>query len=148
MDAAVKDISLTLVRTIKASPEKVFQAWLDPAQLKRWFVPANGFHMAEAECDPRIGGHYRLKMIDRDGDAHVMYGAYREIVENRKIVFTWSGKDRFEDVTLVTIELRAVKAGTELTLTHERFPNQLLCDQHNGGWSGCLDTLARVLEAD
>jgi len=86
-------------------------------------------------------------MIDRDGDAHEMFGAYREIVANRRIVFTWSGKNRFEDVTLVTIELRAVKAGTELTLTHAKFPNQLLCDQHNSGWGGCLDTLVRVLEA-
>lgn len=148
MDAAVKDISLTLVRTIKVPPEKVFKAWLDPAQLKRWFMPVEGCVMKAAHCDARVGGSYSLEIIDPDGDLHNMYGTYRELIENRKIVFTWSGKNRFEDETLVTIELRPVKAGTELTLTHARFPDQLLCDRHDTGWNGCLNTLVRVLEAD
>jgi uncharacterized protein YndB with AHSA1/START domain len=87
--AKPKDISLSLVRTIKAAPEKVFAAWTKPRTLKRWMAPSDDMKVAVAETDLRIGGRYRIVMREADGTEHRVGGAYREIDPGRKLAFTW-----------------------------------------------------------
>jgi uncharacterized protein YndB with AHSA1/START domain len=147
MDAQVRDNSLTLVRKIKAPPEKVFAAWTDPKALSVWFKPTDDFTVLSAECDPRIGGRYRIVLRDPGGAEHRVAGVYREIIADRKLAFTWAWETKLEDETHVTVELRAIKGGTELTLTHIKFADDKSRDMHEHGWTGCLDHLVSVLEA-
>ncbi len=75
MDKA-QDISLTLVRKIKASPEKVFAAWTDPEVLKKWMSPSDDMEVTLAETNLKVGGRYRIIMHGPDGKDHIVGGTY------------------------------------------------------------------------
>jgi uncharacterized protein YndB with AHSA1/START domain len=136
--------SLSIVRHLRASPERVFRAWTDPKILARWFFPNEGFDVPTAETDVRVGGRYRIVMRSPEGKLHDVSGTYREIVENRKLVFSWAWASEPQAETLVTLELRPIDAGTELTLTHDRFASESARDMHLQGWTGCLANLERL----
>src|SRR5262249_2358798 len=140
--AAVKEKpSLTIVRRLKAAPEKVWRALTQPEALKQWMAPDDAFKIPHAEADLRIGGRFNLVMKAPDGEPHDVSGVYREIVPNRKLVHTWAWKSTPERESLVTFELRAADGGTELTLKHEQFFDQEARDKHQHGWNGCLARL-------
>jgi uncharacterized protein YndB with AHSA1/START domain len=139
--AKTKDISLSLVRTIKAPPEKVFAAWTDPKTLKKWMSPTKEMEVAVAETDLRVGGRYRILMREPDGKEHGVVGVYKEIVNPKKLAFTWGWENSTEMNTLVTVELRKKGAGTELTLTHSKFADDKTRDMHSQGWMGCIGRL-------
>jgi uncharacterized protein YndB with AHSA1/START domain len=145
MDTATQKPSLTLVRQFKASPEKVWRALTLPEALKRWMAPDDAFQIPVAEADLRVGGRYHIVMKSPDGEAHDVSGVYREIVPNRKLVYTWAWKSTPERESLVTFELRAAGGGTELTLRHEQFADDEARDKHQHGWNGCLARLERHL---
>jgi uncharacterized protein YndB with AHSA1/START domain len=137
---------LVLKRTLAARPERVFAAWTRPELVRRWFSPGT-LVVEEAELDVRVGGSYRIVMMSPEGDPHSPGGVYEKVVPNEKLVFSWKWADS-ELVTRVTVELRAVGEGqTELTLTHEGFPDQETQDAHDQGWAGCLVKLPAALEA-
>src|SRR5262249_38553101 len=115
--SAVKP-SLTLKRRLNATPAKVYAAWTDPEKVTRWMGP-EGVTGLRAEGDPRVGGRYHWIMRSADGETHDVSGVYREVVPNRKLVFTWAWKSTPERESLVTIELAPDGDGTLLTLTHE-----------------------------
>jgi len=108
-------------------------------------APNDAFSTLVAETDVRIGGHYHIVMRSPDGELHDVSGVYREIVPNRKLVYTWAWKSTPERESLVTVELRPVESGTELTLRHEQFFDAAARDRHNEGWVGCLGSLERFL---
>ena len=139
--AKTKDISLSFVRTIRAPPEKVFAAWTDPKTLKKWMSPTKEMEVAVAETDLRVGGRYRILMREPDGKEHGVAGVYKEIVNPKKLAFTWGWENSTEMNTLVTVELRKKGAGTELTLTHSKFADDKTRDMHNQGWMGCIGRL-------
>ena len=145
--AKAKDISLSLVRTIKAPPEKVFAAWTDPKTLKKWMSPTKEMEVAVAETDLRVGGRYRILMREPDGREHGVVGIYKEIVNPKKLAFTWGWENSAEMNTLVTVELRRKGAGTELTLTHSKFADDKTRDMHNQGWMGCIGRLEVLFAA-
>ncbi len=142
-----QNISLNLVRTIKAAPEKVFAAWTEPETLKRWMAPGDDMSVALAETDLRAGGRYRIVMRETNGTEHRVGGIYREIVPGKKLSFTWAWESTPENESLVTIELRQNGVGTELTLTHTKFATEQSRDMHNHGWNGCLAKLERLMAA-
>src|SRR6266446_7808215 len=80
-----------------------------------------------------------------DGDVHDVSGAYREVVANKKLVYTWAWKSTPERESIVTIELRAAGSGTELTLKHEQFADSEARDRHQQGWMGCLARLEKAV---
>ena len=138
-----------------ATPAQVFAAWSNPRALGQWFGPPSHRCRVE-EYDFQEGGGYRIRMIpvsddiDCGGDPaqdSVCAGEFVEIREAERIVmsFTWveNGGDIGE--TLLTIEFRAAGEGTELTLTHERLPDETMRDAHRGGWRGTLEGLASYL---
>jgi uncharacterized protein YndB with AHSA1/START domain len=133
--------SLTLTRTLPASPDRCFRAWTDPQALKHWFGP-NDIEVLAAESDPRVGGHYRILMRSPGGEEHDVSGVFREVVANRKLVFTWAWRDTPERQSLVTIEFLPQGTATALTLTHEQFADEDVRDRHRHGWTGSLDKLA------
>lgn len=145
--AKAKDISLSLVRTIKASPEKVYAAWTEPKTLKKWMSPSDAMEVTVAETDLRVGGKYRIVMREPDGREHKVGGVYKELERGQKIVFTWVWEGDAKIETLVTIDLRKNGAGTELTLTHSKFAAEQTRDMHNQGWVGCVGRLETLMAA-
>ncbi|WP_373046881.1 SRPBCC domain-containing protein [Vulgatibacter sp.] len=136
---------LEMRRVLPAAPEVVFAAWTMPERMQQWFAP--GAMSAAVEVDLRVGGSYRIEMRDPDGSVHATHGTWREIVPNRRLVFTWGweGPDRHE--SLVTVELFDRGGSTELLLRHERLASAESRSQHEQGWLGCLEKLERVLQA-
>ena len=133
--------SLTIKRRLNAPPAKVYAAWTDPAQLARWFGPAETVPgSVKAELDVRVGGCFRASFTYND-EYHEVGGVYREVVPNQKLVFTWAWHSTPERESLVTITIKPDGAGSLLTLHHEQFFDEAARDGHNRGWSGSLDKL-------
>jgi len=100
-----------------------------------------------AELDVRVGGRFRIVFGGADGKAHECAGVYKEVVPNRKLVFTWSWPNSTpERVSVVTIEFRAVGKETVLLFKHEQLFDEKVRDDHKRGWSGSLDKLGEFLE--
>lgn len=145
MEAVRQKPSLSIVRTFDVEPAKVWRAWTDPQALSAWMAPGDAFSTRVLECDVRVGGRYRIVMRSPDGEDNDVSGVYREVVANRRLVFTWAWKGTPERESVVTVELRAAGNGTELTLRHEAFADTEARDKHNQGWIGCLGRLERLL---
>jgi len=80
--------SLTIVRRLKAPPQKVYAAWTRPELMARWWGPDAG-PVLSAEADPRVGGRFRVVFQTLDGETHDCRGEYQEVEADRKLVFTW-----------------------------------------------------------
>jgi len=133
--------SLTVTRRLPAPPDRCFRAWTDPEALKRWFGP-DKVEVLLAETDPRVGGRYRILARSQDGEEHDVSGEFREVVANRKLVFTWAWRSTPERQSLVTVEFVPAGAATMLTLTHEQFADEAARDRHRHGWTSTLGKLA------
>jgi uncharacterized protein YndB with AHSA1/START domain len=140
------ETTLHLSRKFPAPREKVFRAWTEPEELKKWWGP-DGYATPIAEVDLRAGGHYRFGMRKLpDGDILYLTGTYREVRPPEKLVYTWRWEAEPErGETLVTVEFLDRGGSTEVVLTHEFFLNQKLRDGHERGWNGGLDKLAKLL---
>jgi uncharacterized protein YndB with AHSA1/START domain len=135
--------SLTLVRRIAARPSIVFDALTTPDGIACWWGPDGG-PVLLAETDLRIGGRFRVRFRTLDGIEHENRGEYREVVKPERLVLSWrwkGGEDPGE--SLVEIDLRAIRDGTELTFTHSRLHDQETRRSHEEGWNGALDKLQR-----
>ena len=140
-------LSLTLTRSIKAPPSAVFRAWTDSESMKQWIGPAN-FDAVSCESDVRVVGRHGAVIRDiATGTLHEWNGTYREIVPNRKLVFTFAWKDEPEDDTLCTVEFLDRDGGTLMTFTQEPFADESDRDGHVGGWSQAFDKLERTVSA-
>ncbi|KXU83727.1 ATPase [Paraburkholderia monticola] len=140
--------SLKIVRRLKASPARVYAAWTRPELMARWWGPDAG-PVLSAEADPRVGGGFRVVFQTLDGETHDCRGEYRQVEVDRKLVFTWEWVTLPERRSLVTIQLRPLEAGTEMTFTHAQFSDEAARDGHHAGWSGAfekLDSLVAELE--
>jgi uncharacterized protein YndB with AHSA1/START domain len=133
--------SLTITRKLPAPPERCFRAWTDPQALKHWFGPGDR-EVLLAETDARVGGRFRIVMRAPGGEEHDVSGVFREVVANRKLVFTWAWLSTPEHQSLVTLEFAPEGAATALTLTHQQFADEAARDRHHTGWTGSLDKLA------
>jgi uncharacterized protein YndB with AHSA1/START domain len=95
----------------------------------------------------RVGGRFRIEFGGPDGKAHECAGVYKEVVPNRKLVFTWSWpRTTPERISVVTIEFRGSGKGTELVFKHEQLFDEKVRDDHKRGWSGSLDKLEQFLQ--
>ncbi len=137
--------SLSIVRKFEATPAKVWRAITEPETLKKWMAPSDDFKIPVAEAELRVGGRYHIVMHAPDGQVHDVSGAYREVVANKKLVYTWVWNSTPERVSIVTIELRPAGTGTELTLKHDQFADTDARDRHQHGWMGCLARLEKAV---
>jgi uncharacterized protein YndB with AHSA1/START domain len=112
--------------------------------MARWWGPDAG-PVLSAQADVRPGGRFRVVFRTLDGEEHDSSGEYREVEPERRLVFTWRWVSTPECLTLVTVELRPLPEGTELTLTHARFHDEAVRNDHREGWSGALDKLESLL---
>ena len=143
-------LKIEMTRVIKASKQRVFDAWTRPEFVRRWFG-SEVKTCTKAETEPRVGGSYLFAMRGEpcegvESDAAQVTGRYVKVEPHDLLVFTWRGDWYPAEETLVTVALRDVEGGTEIKLTHERFATEASRDAHQHGWSGSLDKLVRVLE--
>jgi uncharacterized protein YndB with AHSA1/START domain len=142
----MSDQATTTIRVkhrFTTSPERVFDAWLDPEKALRFLFASATGQMVRAETDPRVGG--RFTFTDRrDGEDVIHTGEYLEIDRPRRLVFTFSVPKYSSVVTQVTIEIVPLDSGgCELTLTHEGvLPEH--AERGMEGWSGILAGLAAI----
>ena len=141
--------TLNQVRILRAPPERVYRALLEPAALAKWNAP-DGFTAVVHELDARVGGRFRISFTNfSNGQAHSFGGEYRELVPNERIVAT----DVFDDPGLpgeivTTTTLRAVASGTELVVEQAGLPDVIPPDACRLGWQQSLDLLARLVEPE
>ena len=128
--------SLTIERHYPVAPEKVWRAWTDPQALSQWFGPGGPQPVSVADLDVRVGGRFRIVFGGAQGKDHECAGIYREVVPNRKLVFTWCWPNTTPDrVSQITILFRPDGGGTDLKFLHEQFFDQAARDGHQHGWS-------------
>jgi uncharacterized protein YndB with AHSA1/START domain len=138
---------LNLRRWYAAPPELVFRAFTEPAVLVRWFRPSPDVAVEVAELDVRVGGRYRFVFHFPGDRSAVVIGEYRAVAPPHRLGFTWTWEppDPHAGIdTLVSIELKEKKGGTELVLIHASFPTEEIMRQHESGWSAVLETLSKV----
>ena len=139
--------SLALTRSYPVAPEKVWRAWTDPQALKRWWGPGGNEPVSLAQLDLRVGGRFRIVFGGPEGKDHEVQGVYKEVMPNRKLVFTWTWPNSTpERESLVTIMLHAVQGGTQLDFLHEQLFDATVRDNHQRGWSESLAKLAQYLQ--
>jgi len=146
-----RDAVLVIKKKYSALPAALFQAWTNPAQIAQWFSPDEAIGVTGVEVDLREGGRYRIGMdIPNEEQIRFVGGTYEQIVPDEKLVFTWrweSWNPETHQDTLVTVELNAAGNKTELVLTHERFRDENMRQEHNQGWEGCLGRLGALFWA-
>jgi len=138
---------LVLRRTFAASRERVFAAFTQADQMRLWMGPGE-YAVVDAQTDLRPGGAYRVTMQSPAGERLVVRGVYQDVRPPERVSYTWSWEEdapEEEVETLVTIELAAHGAQTDVLLTQERFASAESRDRHVGGWSAALDKLAALL---
>lgn len=144
--------SVRISQRIRATPDRLFRAWTDPAELAHWWrMDGPGWAFAGATVELRVGGRYRLAMTSPDGKTHVAVGEYREVTRPSRLAFTWDWEDPASQVgeTLVTVELKDVGSNmTEVVLTHERFADATRAASHETGWTQLLRLLDRAAEEE
>lgn len=131
--------SLTLERTYKQSPEKVWAAWTNAQALKAWFFPADVPSVKIAKLDLKPGGEYRIEFAAGKMGAHTAVGKFREIVPSQRLVLTWNWEGQPAMDSVVTIDLKKTATGTHLTLRHDGLPAPEAVMMHKEGWNGILD---------
>jgi uncharacterized protein YndB with AHSA1/START domain len=140
--------ALALSRRYAAAPEKVWRAWTDPQAIAKWWGPGPGEPVSLAELDVRVGGRFRIVFGGPDGRAHECAGTYREVVPNRRLVFTWSWPNTTpERISVVSIEFKRAGAGTELLFKHEQLFDEKARDDHRRGWTASLEKLDWFLQS-
>ena len=140
------DLSVNIHKTIPAPIERVYDAWLDPALLARFILPAPGMPNPEVENDPREGGRFTIVM--HVGDERIPHrGTYLALERPTRIEFSWESPYSTDD-SVVTLRFESLDANrTRVELTHLRFIDEEARANHEGGWSRILDELAGLLNA-
>lgn len=141
--------TVTLHRVLRAPPDRVYRAFLDPLAMVKW-LPPHGFTGQVHEINPIVGGGYRMSFTNfRTGQSHAFGGTYVEMVPNQRLRYT----DRFDDPNLpgemsVTISLRPVACGTELSITQQGIPAAIPTEFCCLGWQESLAMLASLVEPE
>lgn len=139
-------LSLNLTRFYPVAPEKVWRAWTDPKALAQWFRPNASFSIPVAEADVRVGGGFRVLMVNAQGEEFDLQGVYREVVAERKLVMTWGWRNQSEHESLVTVRFQPSRGGTQLELRHDRYRDFENEPTHEEGWNSALDKLETHLQ--
>jgi uncharacterized protein YndB with AHSA1/START domain len=141
--------TVRLHRVLRAKPERVYRAMLDPDALVKW-LPPHGFTAKIDHLDATPGGSYRMSFTNfTTGNTHSFGGVYDELVPNKLLRY----RDKFDDPNLpgemqVTVKLREVGSGTDLSIVQEGIPDVIPEDGCHVGWHQSLTLLAQLVEAE
>jgi uncharacterized protein YndB with AHSA1/START domain len=141
--------TIRLHRVLRATPERIYRAFLDADALAKW-LPPNGFTGKVHHLDAKIGGTYKMSFTNfTTGHGHSFGGEYLELVPYERI----RHRDKFDDANLpgvmqTTISLKKVSCGTELNVVQEGLPDAIPPDASCRGWQESLTLLAKLVEAE
>ncbi len=141
--------TVRLHRVLRASPERVYRAFLDADAMAKW-LPPYGFTCKVHSMDARVGGTFRMSFINfSSGHGHSFGGEYLELVPHERIRYT----DRFDDPNLpgemqVTVSLKQVSCGSELNVVQEGIPGVIPLEMCYLGWQESLAQLATLVEPE
>jgi uncharacterized protein YndB with AHSA1/START domain len=145
-DSESQKETLVVRKTIQGSPERLWEAWTEPEQLRAWWGP-EGVACIAAEVDLRPGGSYRIANQLPDQRVLWIVGEFELVEPPRRLTYTWKLEGLSETSERVTVQFEPRGAATEVVVRHERIPSRELRDQHHQGWLGCLSGLGRYLQA-
>ena len=148
MDARAAGLTLELIASFSAPPERIFAMLTEPAELARWWGPS-GFELPAAELDLSVNGRYRFTMKPPDGAPFHLSGTFREIDPPGRLVYTfrWDEPTADDRETLVTLALDAHDGGTRVSLSQGRFATEERLVLHRDGWTDSFEKLREVLDA-
>ena len=135
-------VKVSVSRRFSASPERVFDAWLDPERAGKFLYATEEGEMVRVEIDARVGGRFSI-VERRDGQDVEHTGEYLEIDRPRRLVFTLQVPFYSQQEDRVAIDIEPADGGCELTLVHETSPEW--ADSAGDGWKMILDGLDGVL---
>jgi uncharacterized protein YndB with AHSA1/START domain len=141
--------TIRLHRVLKAPPERVYRAFLDPAAMCKW-LPPYGFTCTVEHMDARVGGSHRASFTNfTTGNSHSFGGTYVELKPNELIRYT----DKFDDPNLpgemaVTVRFTKVLCGTELNIEQAGIPDVIPTEMCYLGWQESLLQLARLVDPE
>jgi uncharacterized protein YndB with AHSA1/START domain len=139
--------TIRLHRVLRASPEKVYKAFIDPDAKTKW-LPPNGFTAKVHHLDAKVGGTYKMSFTNfTTGNGHTFGGTYLELTPYERIRYS----DRFDDPNLpgemhVTVEFKKVVVGTGLNIVQEGVPEVIPPEACYLGWQESLVQLAQLVE--
>ncbi|ANN73779.1 SRPBCC family protein [Bordetella bronchialis] len=139
--------TVKLHRVFKATPERVYRAFLEADAIAKW-IPPYGFTCTVHNMDVKVGGTFKMSFRNfGTGTSHCFGGEYLELVPNQTIRYT----DRFDDPNLpgqmqVTVSLREVIGGTEFHAVQEGIPEVIPAEMCYLGWQESLEQLAKLVE--
>ena len=136
--------TLTITRRLDFPIDRVFDAWLDPAKAGKFLFATPTGKMVRVDIDARVGGSFNITRRDGEDVEHV--GTYLKIERPRRLVFTFSVPKYSKQVTRVSIDLKPLPTGCELTLTHEGVLPEWF-DRTREGWGKIVDGLSAYLES-
>ena len=141
--------TIRLYRVLRATPERVYRAFLDPDAMSKW-LPPNGFTGKVHQMEARVGGKHKMSFTNfTTGKSHSFGGEYLDLVPHERIRYT----DRFDDPNLpgemqITVTLKKVSVGTELNIVQEGVPGVIPAEACYLGWQESLTLLAKLVEAE
>ncbi len=141
--------TIRLHRVLRATPERVYRAFLDADAMTKW-LPPNGFTGKVHHMDAKVGGTYKMSFTNfSTGKSHSFGGEYLELVPQERIRYT----DRFDDLNLpgemqTTVTLKKVSCGTELNIVQEGVPDIIPPEACYVGWQESLNLLAKLVEPE
>jgi len=141
--------TVRLHRVLATKPEKIYRAFIEPDAVAKW-LPPNGFTCIVHQLEPETGGSHRMSFRNfTTGEGHSFGGQYLELVPNERVRYT----DKFDDPNLpgemrVTVTLKKVAVGTELTIVQEGVPDVIPVEACYLGWQESLRNLARLVEPE
>jgi uncharacterized protein YndB with AHSA1/START domain len=141
--------NIRLHRVLRANPERVYRAFLDPAALCKW-MPPNGFTATIHHLDAKVGGSFKMSFTNFTTQKTMSFGGeYLELIPNELLRYT----DQFDDPNLpsiitVTVQLKEVFCGTELNITQDGVPSVIPAEACYMGWQESLILLAKLVEAE
>lgn len=141
--------TIRLHRVLRAAPERVYRAFLDPDAMVKW-LPPNGFTGRVHHMDVRVGGSHKMSFTNFcTGKSHSFGGEYLELVPHERIRYS----DRFDDANLpgemqVTVTLKEVSCGTEVNITQEGIPDVIPAEACYLGWQESIVLLTKLVEAE
>ncbi len=141
--------SIQLHRVLRAKPERIYRAFLEPEAIARW-LPPYGFTCKVHHLDARVGGSHRMTFSNFGaGGGHSFGGEYQELKPWELIRYS----DRFEDPNLsgemqTTVRLRPVLCGAEVSIVQEGLPHAIPVEMCYLGWQESLEQLARLVQPE
>jgi len=141
--------TVKLHRVIRATPERIYRAFLDADAMAKW-LPPNGFTGKVHHLDAKVGGSYKMSFTNfTTGHGHSFGGDYLELVPHERIRYTGKFDDpNLPGVMQTTVSLRAVFCGTEVNIVQEGIPEVIPAEACYLGWQESLVLLIKLVEAE